>query len=128
MTTLINTGPVNVAFPFQVDKRGRIAVTDYARHIQDMIEQLLFTSPGERVVQPDLGCGLADLVFAPNSPELASAIQASTQGALQRWLGDVITVVSLSVTAADATLGVTVNYQILATGQQATATITGQVG
>jgi phage baseplate assembly protein W len=80
------------------------------------------------VVQPDLGCGLADLVFAPNSPELASAIQASTQGALQRWLGDVITVVSLSVTAADATLGVTVNYQILATGQQATATITGQVG
>ncbi|MGP7996167.1 MAG: GPW/gp25 family protein [Streptosporangiaceae bacterium] len=127
MTTPISTGPVNIAFPFQVDKRGRIAVTDYASHIRDIIEQLLFTSPGERVVQPDLGCGLADLVFAPNSPELASAVQASTQGALQRWLGDVITVVSLSVTADDATLGVTVNYQIIATGQQATATITGQV-
>jgi uncharacterized protein len=121
------TTPINIAFPFQVDKRGGIAVTDYASHIQDMIEQLLFTSPGERVVQPDLGCGLADLVFAPNSPELASAIQASTQGALQRWLGDVITLVSLSVTAADGTLGVTVNYQILATGQQAAATVTGQV-
>jgi phage baseplate assembly protein W len=127
MTTPINTGPLNIAFPLQIAKSGGIAVTDWASHIQDMIEQLLFTSPGERVMQPDLGCGLADLVFAPNSPELASAIQASTQGALQRWLGDVITVVSLSVTAADATLGVTVNYQILATGQQATATITGQV-
>jgi len=123
----VNTGPVNIAFPFQVDQRGRIAVTDYASHIRDMIEQLLFTSPGERLMQPDLGCGLADLVFTPNSPELAAAIQASTQGALQRWLGDVITVVSLAVTADDATLGVTVNYQVLATGQQATATITGQV-
>ena len=117
----------NIAFPFQVDKRGRIAATDYASHVRDMIEQLLFTVPGERVEQPDLGCGLADLVFTPNSPELASAIQASTQGALQRWLGDVITVNSLTVSAQDATLTITVNYTITATGQQASATITGQV-
>lgn len=118
---------IDIAFPFHVDKRGRIAVTDYAGHVRDMIEQLLFTVPGERVEQPDLGCGLADLVFTPNSPELASALRASAGGALQRWLGDVITVFSLTVTADDATLSVTVTYQINATGQQATSTITGQV-
>jgi phage baseplate assembly protein W len=118
----------NIAFPFQVDGRGRIAATDYASHVRAMIEQLLFTVPGERVEQPDLGCGLADLVFTPNSPELASAVQASTQGALQRWLGDIITVNSLTVSADDATLSITLNYTITATGQPVTATITGQVG
>lgn len=118
----------NIGFPIQIDKRGRIAVTDYPGHVRDMIEQLLFTVPGERVEQPDLGCGLADLVFTPNSPELAAAVQASTQGALQRWLGDVITVDSLTVSAADTTLSITVNYRITATGQQASDTIIGQVG
>jgi uncharacterized protein len=117
----------DIGFPFQVDGRGRIAATDYPGHIRDMIEQLLFTTPGERVEQPDFGCGLADLVFTPNSPELAAAVQASAQGALQRWLGDVITVDSLTVSADDSALSITVNYLITATGQQATATITGQV-
>ena len=118
----------DIAFPVQVGKNGRIATADYPSHVRDMVEQLLFTVPGERVEQPDLGCGLADLVFTPNSPELASAVQAATLGALQRWLGDVITVSALSVTAADATLAVTLTYQIAATGQQVTETITGQVG
>ena len=117
----------DIGFPFRIDQRGRIAAADYPGHVRDMIEQLLFTVPGERVEQPDLGCGLADLVFTPNSPELASALQASTQGALQRWLGDVITVDSLAVSADDTTLSVTVNYRIIATGQQASDTITGQV-
>lgn len=118
----------DIRFPLQIDQRGRIAVTDYPGHVRDMIEQLLFTVPGERVEQPDLGCGLADLVFTPNSPELAAAVQASTQGALQRWLGDIITVDSLTVSADDATLSITVNYVITATGQQVSDTITGQVG
>lgn len=118
----------DIAFPFQIAPNGRIATADYPAHTRDMIEQLLFTVPGERVEQPDLGCGLADLVFTPNSPELASAVQASTRGALQRWLGDVITVVSLTVTADEATLTIIVSYQITATGQQVTDTITGQVG
>lgn len=118
----------NIAFPFQVGSNGRIRTVDDPTHVRDMIEQLLFTVPGERVEQPDLGCGLADLVFTPNSPELASAVQASTRGALQRWLGDVITVTSLTVTAEEATLAITVSYQITATGQQASSTITGQVG
>ena len=117
----------DIGFPLQIDKRGRIGAAGYASHVRDMIEQLLFTTPGERVEQPDLGCGIADLVFTPNSPELAAAVQASVQGALQRWLGDVITVDSLTVSADDATLSITVNYLITATGAQASDTITGQV-
>src|SRR5262249_5620163 len=61
----------DVAFPFAVDGRGRTADRGYDDHVRDMIELLLFTQPGERVMRPDFGCGLADLVFEPNSPELA---------------------------------------------------------
>jgi phage baseplate assembly protein W len=118
----------DIAFPFRVGGNGRMATAGYPGHVRDMIEQLLFTTPGERVEQPDLGCGLADLVFAPSSPELASAVQAAAMGALQRWLGDVITVTALTVTADDATLDITISYQITATGQQVTTTISGQAG
>ena len=116
----------DIAFPFRIGPAGRVATAGYPGHVRDMIEQLLFTTPGERVEQPDLGCGLGNLVFTPNSPELASAVQAATLGALQRWLGDVITVSALTVTADEATLAITLTYQITATGQQVTDTITGQ--
>ena len=83
---------MNIDFPFHFDGRGRTAATDDDDHIRDMIEQLLFTSPGERVNRPDFGSGLLQLVFAPNSPELAAALQFTMQAALQRWLGDLIDV------------------------------------
>ena len=55
-----------------------------------MIELLLFTSPGERVNRPDFGSGLRNILFAPNSPELASALQFSIKASMNRWLGDLI--------------------------------------
>jgi phage baseplate assembly protein W len=110
------------AFPFQFDMRGRTATTDDATHIRDMIEQLLFTAPGERVNNPDLGSGLLQMVFAPNSTELAAALQFTTQAAVQRYLGDLIDLQQLDVTAQDATLSVTVKYVIRATQQQQTNT------
>lgn len=109
---------MDIDFPFRIDARGRSAATTYPDHVLDMIEQLLFTTPGERVNRPDFGCGLLDLVFEPNSPELAAALQVSAEGALQRWLGDVITVDSLVVTAEDATLRIELTYLINATGQR----------
>ena len=81
---------MNIDFPFHFDGRGRTATTTDDDHIRDMIEQLLFTNPGERVNRPDFGSGLLQMVFAPNSPELAAALQFTTQAALQRWLGDLI--------------------------------------
>ena len=113
---------MNWAFPFQFDMRGRTATTDDATHIRDMVEQLLFTAPGERVNNPDFGSGLLQMVFAPNSTELAAALQFTTQAAVQRYLGDLIDLQQLDVTAQDATLSVTVKYIIRATQQQQTNT------
>jgi phage baseplate assembly protein W len=108
---------MNIDYPFAFDRRGRVAETLRDDHVRDMIEQLLFTGPGERVNRPDFGSGLQQLVFAPNSMELAAALQFTMQASLQRWLGDVISVDSLSVDVRDATLDVALSYTILATGE-----------
>ena len=107
---------MHIDFPLHFDNRGRTAQTDDANHVRDMIEQLLFTSPGERVNRPDFGSGLLQMVFAPNSPELAAALQFALQASLQRWLGDVIDVDALDVESEDATLRVALTYTLHATG------------
>jgi len=111
---------MQIDFPFHFDSRGRTAVTTQSDHIRDMIEQFLFTSAGERVNRPDFGSGLLQMVFAPNSPELAAALQHTVQAGLQRWLGDVIEVKALQVTSEDATLRVVVQYAIRQTGETRT--------
>lgn len=113
---------MNIDFPFHFDSRGRTATTTGDDHIRDMIEQLLFTNPGERVNRPGFGSGLLQLIFAPNSPELAAALQFTMQAALQQWLGDVIQVQQLEVLSEDSTLQVTLEYAIVRTGEQRTAT------
>jgi phage baseplate assembly protein W len=118
---------MNLAFPYSFDTRGRTAEADDARHVRDLIEQLLFTSPGERVNRPTFGSGLMQLVFAPNSPELAAATQFQVQGALQQWLGDLIQVQGVDVQSEDATLRVTVRYVIRRTQQQRVDQFTGGV-
>lgn len=118
---------MNLAFPFQFDKRGRTATTDDDTHIRDMIEQLLFTNPGERVNRPDFGSGLLQMVFAPNSPEMAAALQFTLRGALQRWLGDLIELQDLQVSSVDSTLTIGVQYVRRQTGQTQIAQITRTV-
>lgn len=105
-------------YPYQIDGRGRTAVAEVDPHIRDMIEQVLFTSPGERVNRPDFGCGLLGLVFAPNSAELAAATQFIVQGSLQQWLGDVIAVEGVQVEAFESQLRVAVQYVVKRTGQR----------
>ena len=111
-------------YPFSFDNRGRTSDTTAEDHIRDLIEQLLFTSPGERVNRPTFGCGLNQLVFAPNSPELAAATQFLVQGALQQWLGDLIVVNSVQVESVDATLSATVSYVERLTQTSQTAVFT----
>jgi phage baseplate assembly protein W len=113
---------MNIDFPFHIDARGRTAATGDDDHIRDMIEQLLFTGPGERVNRPDFGSGLLQMVFAPNSTELAAALQFTTQAAVQRYLGDLIDLRELAVVAEDATLRVTVSYVVRATQQLSSQT------
>jgi len=112
---------MQIDYPFHLDQRGRTAATGENDHVRDMIEQLLFTNPGERVNRPDFGSGVLQLVFAPNSPELAATLQFTMQASLQRWLGDVIAVDSLSVAAEDSTLRVVIEYTVVGTGERLTA-------
>jgi phage baseplate assembly protein W len=109
---------MNIDFPFHLDSRGRTATTDGDDHIRDMIEQLLFTNPGERVNRPDFGSGLQQLVFSPNSPELAAAVKFTLQAALQRWLGDLIELQALEITGEDSTLSILIQYVVRRSDQQ----------
>jgi len=118
---------MDIDFPYHFDSRGRTATTDSDDHVRDMIEQLIFTNPGERVNRPDFGSGLLQMIFGPNSPELAAALQVTLKGALQRWLGDVIAVRSLDVSAVDSTLTVDLSYQRRDSGDLQTATFTRSV-
>ncbi len=112
---------MHMDFPFHVSGQRGSAITGNEDHIRDMIEQVLFTAPGERVNRPDFGCNLMQLVFAPNSDELATATQFLVQGALQRWLGDVIQVQQVRVNSEESTLRITVEYVVLSNRQPQTA-------
>jgi phage baseplate assembly protein W len=103
---------MHIDYPFHPDNRGRTAQTTDDEHIRDLIEQVLFTAPGERVNRPDFGSGLMQLVFGPNSEELATATQFMVQGSLQQWLADLIQVEAVQVESEDATLTVTVQYVV----------------
>lgn len=112
---------MNIKFPYQFDNKGNTAETDNNRHIRDLIEQVLFTAPGERVNHPDFGSGLLQLVFEPNSNELAITTQFLVQGALQQWLGDLIEVNDVQVVSRDSSLQVTVVYTVRRTQEQRVA-------
>lgn len=109
------TTPTNLYFPYQFDSRGRTQEALIQDYVTQLIEQVLFTSPGERVNLPDFGSGLLQLPFAPNSMEMAAATQFAVQGALQKWLSSYIKVQSVAASAVDAQLTVTVTYTLLST-------------
>lgn len=115
---------MNIDFPFHFDTSGRTASTGTDEHVRDMIEQLLFTNRGERVNRPDFGSGLMQLIFAPNSPELASALQFTIQASLQQWLEDVVDIVDLEVVAEDSSLRIVIQYVVRRTNEKQTAVFT----
>lgn len=109
---------MNIAYPYAIDGSGRTATANDDDHIRQMIEQVLFTAAGERVNRPTFGTGLRQLLFAPNSPELATALEFMVQGALQEFLGELIRVEAVDVMAEEATLRVTVQYIVQRTQQR----------
>ena len=117
----------HIAFPYRVDGRGRSAQAERDAWLRGLIEQLLFTVPGERVNRPDFGCGLMQLVFAPNSPELAATVQALVHASLQQWLGYLLQIDEVSARSEDATLSVLVRYTVLETRESGSAEFTREV-
>ncbi len=115
---------MQIDYPYHFDSPGRTAATGQDEHIRDLIEQVLFTSPGERVNRPTFGSGLMQLVFAPNSDELATATQFLVQGALQQWLGELIQVEAVQVEHEESSLRVTVQYVVRRSQQRRVTQLT----
>ncbi len=105
-------------YPFHADATGRTAVVGEDARSRDTIEQILFTSPGERVMRPDFGCGLKQLVFMPASDALAASTQQLVQGSLMRWLEGVIAVEQVTCAIGDGSIEVTVVWRKLDTGDR----------
>jgi phage baseplate assembly protein W len=103
---------MNVDYPYGFDRRGRTAEADDADHLRDLIEQVLMTSPGERVNRPTFGSGLMQLLFAPNSDALAAATLMSVQASLQQSLGTLILIEGVEVDRGDDALTITVKYTV----------------
>lgn len=104
--------------PIAADARGHLASITDDEQLRDMIRSVLFTSPGERVNRPTYGSGIRQLLFAPSSPAMTAAVQATVQAALQTWLGDVIFVESVSANTVESTLHVRITYRRLADGER----------
>jgi phage baseplate assembly protein W len=118
---------VNIDFPYHIDGRGRTAETERDDHIRDLIAQVLFTTPGERVNRPDFGTGLMRLVFEPSSTELAATIQTLVRGALQQWLAEVIRVDDVLAESQEGRLTIDVRYTVVVTRETGVATFTRPV-
>jgi len=110
----------SIRHPFAVDTgRGRIADEEaYAAHVEQMIFQVLFTAPGERINRPDFGCGVKRLVFAPNSEVSAALAQVTIFQSLTRWLGTAITVDDVKALAIEERLEISIVYTLKARGER----------
>ncbi|GIH06859.1 hypothetical protein Rhe02_49260 [Rhizocola hellebori] len=111
---------MNLEFPYRIAGTGLTSAVDDHTHLRDLIAQVLFTAPGERVMRPDFGSGLLALTFEPNSLELAATTQFLVQGSLQQWLGHLIAVESVEVTGIDGRLEVLVQFVELRSRQRRT--------
>jgi len=111
-----------IAVPLQFDGRGRTAQTPAEQHLKDLIEAVVLTAPGERVMRPTFGSGLLQLAFAPNSDQLGATVQMLVQGGLQSLLGNLIEVASVTIDQNDGSMTVAVSYSVRGTGQSTTAT------
>jgi uncharacterized protein len=109
----------SIASPYSIDGRGRTADSDPQTHLRDLIESVLFTSPGERVMRPTFGCGLHRLVFAPNSDQLAATLKVLATTSLTQWLGDLIEVADVQIDNQDSTLSIAVSYIVRSTNETA---------
>jgi uncharacterized protein len=110
----------SIHYPIGIDiGLGRLAAErSYEEHVDQMIRQVLLTAPGERINRPEFGCGVRRMLFAPNSDVCASLAQVSVHQSLDRWLGSVIKVDKVTVTAVDSTLTIEISYVLLARQQR----------
>jgi len=116
------------AYGFRIDPVSQqTAQAAYPAHVDQMVRQLLLTSPGERVNLPQFGCGLRSLVFAPNTDALVATVKLRVIQGLGQWLAGIVNVVDVAVsggaTGAPGTLQVTVTYTLVETQTDQSVTV-----
>ena len=82
MTEIIGSG---LAFPLQVDRRGGIALARDEQDIDQAIQLILGTAPGERPMRPEFGCGVHDFVFDSIDASTIGKMEEAIRGALDHW-------------------------------------------
>ena len=112
---------MHIDHPYHLDNRGRTAQTADQDYVRDLIEQVLFTMPGERVNRPTFGSGLMQFVFAPNNDLLAGALETTVQAALQEHLSEYAAIESVGVECEDSTLSIRVQYVLRLTRERQVA-------
>ena len=110
----------SIRYPFAIDNGfGKLAEeTDYSLHVKQMIMQVLFTNPGERINRPDFGCGIRRMVFAPNSDVSANLSQVIIRQSLEKWMGTLIEVNDVQANNIEETLEIKIVYIITATQER----------
>jgi phage baseplate assembly protein W len=106
----------SILYPFAIDEGLGILAEErnYASHVEQMIKQVLFTNPGERVNRPDFGCGIPRMVFAPNSEVSANLTQVLIRQSLEKWLGNLIELIDVQAKSNEEKLEIQVIYLLRA--------------
>lgn len=109
-----------IHFPFRVDRAGgRIREeSDYEDYISQLIRQVLLTNLGERINLPDFGSEIRRALFAPLNPATITYTRTLVYQALTRWLANFIRTDNVEITAEASTLTITVEYTVIAKGEQ----------
>jgi phage baseplate assembly protein W len=107
-------------YPIQPDNDGKIAMAHYEESIRQAIWMILGTARGERVMRPDFGCGIHDLVFAVNSAGTAGRIAGEVRRALINWEPriDLENVTATSGDSRSNQLLIEIEYKVRATNNR----------
>jgi len=117
------TGRLYTDYPFHFGSDGLTARTTRADHVRDLLEQLLFTRPGERLTRPQLGVGLPDLLFGPLNEDVAAAAQTLVELAIHQYLSREIAESTVAARVEGSALLVDVAYRLVATGEPGETTL-----
>lgn len=107
-------------FPVQVTPAGGIALSHYEEDIKEAIWVILSTAKGERVMRPDFGCGIHDLVFAPINVATLTLVENSVREALTVYEPriELIAVKASAERADEGKLLVSIDYRVRSTNNR----------
>jgi phage baseplate assembly protein W len=108
------------AFPFSITQdKGKVEMVEYEKDVQQSIRIILGTAKGERLMRPEFGCGIHDLVFAAVNTALIAQIERDVREALQLYEARIVVtgVVVDQTRIVDGRLDISIDYRIRATNQ-----------